>query len=438
MTICITSLSVVQQTGGIPAYTRFLSSNLSTMGHRVILLSYDDKANATDEDSVEDQGNITLVTLKKTYHQQYAIHAPYFRPGSYDAPRWLAMGKSMQQWLVGNHTQFGIDIIEVPDYGGAGAFLIHDELPPVIITGHSSMLQLHHHNHTVNDDHSTVITQLEKFAYQYAAGVVTHSPQNVAELGALTGRKIFFARAPWVFPVQKNNEKVHSKGSPLIVSSLQLTKGAEIMAIASRLILGLCKDWQCDWIGGDTYTAPGNKRVSAYLTEKYNDAWGKTIRWIGEKDHDTIFTAIAQANCCVIPSVWDTFNYFALEAAFFEKPLIMTDTTGAVYLFENDPNVKIVPANDPAALASLLGNETALMQWKESITRGTKQMLLDYFSPGKIVSERMSVYHTIIRDRKPMGNMVTESLAFLEKYTTPRRKLYYRIRRKIKSIVKGK
>jgi glycosyltransferase involved in cell wall biosynthesis len=282
---------------------------------------------------------------------------------------------------------------------------------------------------------------LEQLSYSYAAGIIAHSPLNAENLHELTHRKPYFTRAPWLAPVATTSADNAETGLNLVISGLQLAKGAETMIAAARLVAGTHKSWQCHWIGGDTHTAPGGKPVSDYLAEKYSDVWNKNFIWIPEKTHEEVINEIARASVCIIPSVWETFNYFALEAAYAKKPLILTEDTGAVYLFEGDPNVKIIPSDEPEALAvvlaGMLADESGLGKWKKEINGDTKQRLSEYFNAALIVEERLDVYRQIIANRKSIGNQATEALRFLDKYTTNSRKWYYSLRKKIKSIVKG-
>ncbi|MBK8699765.1 MAG: glycosyltransferase [Saprospiraceae bacterium] len=65
--------------------------------------------------------------------------------------------------------------------------------------------------------------------------------------------------------------------------------------------------------------------VSTYLAKNYADIWKKNFIWIPEKKHTEVIKAIRNASVCIIPSLWETFNYFALEAAYSQKPLILTE-----------------------------------------------------------------------------------------------------------------
>lgn len=290
-----------------------------------------------------------------------------------------------------------------------------------------------------NSAHSYVIKKLEALTYAHTDAIIAHSPMNVADLENITGKIIHFSRAPWLPPAEAEppSMSIAKNDTNIIVSGLQMIKGAAIMAEATRIIIKENINWKVNWVGGDTHTAPGGKRVSSWLASKYSDIWNKHFFWSDEKSHATILKDIQGAGMAIIPSVWETFNYFALEAAFYKRPLLITENTGAAYLFKKDKNVNTIPSGSAELLADSLLHQCK-SEWRNSITDDTKEMLLDYFSAENIIAERIRLYEDIIKNRQPHFQKATESLDFLNQYSTLSRKLYYAARKSIKKIVKGK
>ena len=112
----------------------------------------------------------------------------------------------------------------------------------------------------------------------------------------------------------------------------------------------------------------------------------------------------------------------------------MTRTTGSSYLFEDDPNTVIVEPNDPSQLSSGIKQ----LYNREFISSDHFEFLKEYFSPEKIVRERLSIYEEIIQMRELLKNEVSEELQFINQYTTPVRKYYYTTRKWAKYLIKGK
>lgn len=429
MTICIATNIYFPSTGGIPSYYKYLSDILISFGHRVIILTIDETG---EEDSYQKNELLAIVTLRKSYQHYLSSYKKYFRPGSYTAYKWIAMGYAMRDWLLKNHKEHKIDMIETSDFGGVGIFLVDNCLPAVMVIAHSSATQIHQHSPLNDDDHLKVITELEKLSFTHCAGIIAHSPMNQQELNTLAGRNIEFARAPWIPPLQTGQNK--NPAYPHIVAgSLQKIKGAEFMARVTRSICKKIPDWQIHWCGSDSHTGPGTGLLSPYLENKYRDIWNRNFKWMGERKHEEALKMIAEAKLTVIPSLWDTFNYTALESAYFQVPVVMTSTTGSSYLFENDPNVDIVSSGDEMLFAQTIINRVST---GEPADTNSRQKLASYFSPENILKDRLAIYESHRIERKPIVTG-TDLLGFLNKYTQPSRKYYYWVRRQLKSFLKN-
>lgn len=435
MTICLATTHFAPVQGGIANYYNCLAKLLTDAGHRVIVLTVSaDPVNKEEEIIIEE--HLTKVTLYTGYRNYINYYSPYFRPGSYAADHWIATGMAMRDWLLKNSTVYGIDLIETIDYGGAGIFLLHPDLPPVVIDGHSSATQIDRVYPMNPDDHLSVIRRLEALSYQYADAIIAHSPMNQEELMAMTGRPVYFSRAPWELPLPAEHKPEYSKNIFIVLSSLQMIKGAETLAMALTKACLENKELKVYWAGEDSWSAPGATLTSCYLQEKYPAVWGKHLIWLNQKSKDEVSLLTGNAEAVIIPSLWDTFNYVVPETIYANKPLILSDKTGALYLVRDHPLVTIFPAGDAEELARIL---LTFSSAANHLPSGLSPLsgLNDYFSPGKILEERMKVYQDILgKERKASVAGINEAMKFLEKYTTKQRKFYYRLRNKIKSLLR--
>lgn len=434
MTVCIVTNMFFPVIGGIPNYYKYLAENLSSQGHSVIVLTVN--RHATREDRVVKEKYFTKIEVSDAFRKYKTYYKQYFRTGDYEVYDWLAVGACTKDWLLQNHKKYQIDILETLDYGGLGAFLADDKLPPVVIDAHSSITQLKSVNYIPENDHTDILLKLEEISFKYADGIVAHSPFNKNDLEKYISKEVIFARCPWVYPDITNTKETKPKRN-VVISSLQLTKGPELLINAIQQMKDKNKTFKIHWFGVDTHTAENGQKVSAFLSAKYPDTWNKHFIWMKEADHYSALQEIANANLVLITSLWDTFNYCAIEAAWLQKPLIITNTTGAAYLFNNDPNVKIIPPA-PNEIVNTLQNETLLNEWAISINSHTREMLEEYFSPERIIRDRIGHYSRIKEERKLSGKSAEDNLLFLNTYFTTRRKMYYSIRNIARKTIKGK
>ena len=98
MTVCIATDNNIGANTGIGTFNLHLSSLLLHAGHTVILLCTEETS-TVEPDQVIQKGNLTTVIFKRTYTKEKEKHTGYYSPGSFDAPRWIAMGEVYSAWF---------------------------------------------------------------------------------------------------------------------------------------------------------------------------------------------------------------------------------------------------------------------------------------------------------------------------------------------------
>lgn len=435
MTICLATTHYAPQPGGIAHYYTCLSKLLSEAGHTVILLTIADNEQET-EDQITWDGDSIRVSLANDYRRYKTLYSGYFRPGSYGADAWLATGMAMRDWLIRHAGEYKIDLIEVMDFGGAGIFLKQSGLPPLIIDAHSSALQISQQAPMVQDDHLSVIKQLETLAFRYADAIIAHSPMNLQALQSMGFQQTVFSRAPWLLPGKSIPERTNTQRKKyLVISSLQPIKGAELMIQAAAAAAKKDPEICIYWAGDDSFSAPGGKLASTYLSKKYPGTWSTHFRWLGQKNKTELNELMNESAAVIIPSLWDTFNYVVPETVMAAVPLILSDKTGAGYLVKDHPMVISFSAGNAIELAEIIVRQHFSQPAGNFID--LHQKLEDYFSADHIVEERMKIYEQVIRKKQsPDMKPIKEQLRFLDAYIRPARKNYYQLRKVIKRIIR--
>lgn len=431
MTVCIATDGFPPQTGGIAAFNQHLVTLLRQAGHRVVVL-YVDYDNRGD-DWVQTDDSLILVKLRNSYHKYYSEWKPYFRPGGFDAPNWIAIGLGMQDWLLRHHREYGIEVVEASDYGGAGIFLCHPDLPPLVITGHGSLVQFAPYNNVAGDGSSKVIKELETLSYQYAAAVISHSTVNTKALQQLSQRDISQALPPWhwpekLFPVTSMQEQIVAAGG------LQPVKGVSIAAAAMEKLLTNYQTCQLAWFGGDTWLAPGYGKMSGWLASQYPGSWQKNFVWHGALPHEELLQKMAAASVVIVPALFETFNYVALEAAAMGKALILTRNTGAAEYFTHGKDAWIIEPNDAEALAEAIQQLMKDEALRNQLGHNAPQRMRELFRPEDILAQRMEIYQLSKDRRRPLPEYLIPFPGFLRRYRTAARKYYYCIRRQLKKL----
>jgi len=101
---------------------------------------------------------------------------------------------------------------------------------------------------------------------------------------------------------------------------------------------------------------------------------------------DDVFPLIEHAEVCTLPSLFEGFSNFLLEAAAYGKKIIATDCPGGnAELFSRYPNHKTVPIGDIKKLG------TALLTERNDLVISQAKLLLEDFSEDQIYGKYFSL-----------------------------------------------
>lgn len=434
MNICLVTLNPLQEPGGLSTYYSQLARLLADGGHRIFILTPDQQARPDDEDETQENGRITTLIFRQSYAREKAAWSPYFRPGGFELPNWIAIGHCCRQWLQTNSNRLGIDLVQVPDYGGIGAFLTGKDMPPLLIFGHGCLLQITRYNpYQKKDEQLRILLALEKTAFGAATGIATHSRMNQQELEQLTGRPVACTLPPWNgIPPDIHGTQT---GEIAVAGSLQPVKGALVTAAALNLTRVRFPELTINWYGVDTASGTGNQSVYREITAVYPSVAGKQFHWQGPLEHTALLPEIARARFVVVPSVWETFSWSAIEAAALGKALIITAGAGASGLFTDGQNALIIPPDDPEALAAALERLFTDTELVRTLGVAAKEMVESTLQPALIVADRIHHAENLITQPAPESGR-GDNTVWLADYRHPFRKWYFSFRAGIKKMIK--
>ncbi len=426
MTICIVSLLPLCEIGGVSTFNKNFIALFANANNKVIFLTVDDTKKVEDDIVLYESSYLTNVILNRTYKKYKNYYKNFFSTGSSDAPKWIAIGYAVKQWLLQNSSSYKIDVIEVSDGIGIGTFLTDKSLPPVLLTAHGSSLQITQYDYNGHSEQTAIIQKLEQLSYKGANAIISHSPLNTTELRNFTNRRIFQTLIPWVI---NNNEAAyqHSDTFGLVVGKLRYLKGPITLCKALEQLQNKSQTIKVKWIGGDSVSLKNySGTVSCYIKEKFPSIYGSSFEWVpGISTYETI-NEIKKAAYIIIPSVWETFNYVALEAASLGKAIIITRKTGASFLFTHDENALVIEENNEQELTSAIALLHMNKNLRERLGAAAKKLIQQTFKPESIVEQRIKIYEKVIADKKNSKEMLQESLTFLNPYLSYKRFLFFK------------
>lgn len=397
MNICIATDSYPPHNSGIATHNYYLARLLEESGNKVLVLTADFE-HPRQPDTVVETGNITVVTLRKSYSDQQKYFSRFIYTGNHEATVWLSLGMAMRNWLLTNHKLYNIDIIECSDYGGFGIFLVDEKLPPFVVMCHGMLTQMNKFEFHNKDENLALIRFMETNMIKHADAVICHSPSNVSDILKDFGKQAMYATAAWVPELESSNQNTENEF--IIASRLTVHKGALVMAEVMQSLQQDHPSIKVTWFGSDSYTAPEGWKVSKYIRKNFPDIWQKSFTWKKALPRKEMMAMLDQANAVVIPSTWETFNYVALEAANLKKPLIVTKQTGISSLLNDGEHILLTDANDINSI------KTAMLRIVEEKGLDTKlgnnlfHSAINVFSSKNILDDRLKAWSLAIEYRK--------------------------------------
>lgn len=105
----------------------------------------------------------------------------------------------------------------------------------------------------------------------------------------------------------------------------------------------------------------------------------------------------------VIPSLWDVFNYTALEAMTVGVPCVVSSGAGISYLCHDGYDALVVPPGEATSLSAAMLRLAGDRSLAERIGSNARAMVIREFSPQEVVAERIAAYECAIafHDRRP-------------------------------------
>jgi glycosyltransferase involved in cell wall biosynthesis len=185
----------------------------------------------------------------------------------------------------------------------------------------------------------------ERRSVAAADGVLCTSSRLAAELPAI--------RPPVVIPypidlAETPPEAPSRREEIVLVGSVQPRKGVEVWMRSLARVLRERPRARAVLIGPDTPTSPAGTSMVAYARGLLAREFLDRFEWTGPLAHDAAMERVAHASVLVVPSLYESFSFAAVEAIDRRTPVIVSDCVG---IAEHVDGLHRVPTGDPGALA---------------------------------------------------------------------------------------
>ncbi len=137
---------------------------------------------------------------------------------------------------------------------------------------------------------------------------------------------------------------------------------------------------------------PDNRRsIPARTLERWRSAPG--IEWWGHRDD--MPSVLSQASIVCLPSYREGLPKVLIEAAASGRPIITTDVPGCREVVRDGFNGLLVPARDPAALASAIGRLLDEANTCRLMGARSRRIAREEFDEARIIDQTLAIYRRL-------------------------------------------
>jgi glycosyltransferase involved in cell wall biosynthesis len=251
----------------------------------------------------------------------------------------------------------GFDIIECTDFGLGFIPWALTQNKPVITRLHGSTGQIALHENSYQGMAADSIMQAELTLLPLCDVLVTHSMANYNFWrNQLPSANIHYILPIYSAPQTQPLSIGERDKNGLVTARLQKWKGPVELCKAIRMLKGTL---EIKWFGRDMPYLE-RQSTSQYLSKNYPEVWNNKLFHQTAKPHSEIDKLQRKALFGIVPSVWDMFNFTALEFLSAGTVLICSDGAGVADIIIHGENGFKYSGDDVDALAQCIEDVLAL------------------------------------------------------------------------------
>lgn len=395
MNICLISSEYPPETGwgGIGTYTYVLAHGLVESGHNVHVIC---KAINHAHDYQDQQVWVHRI-----------LPLPQKGPGIYR--KYLAEILYVLEYSQGVFHKFKeimndvkIDIVEVPEYGIDGYYLIKNTQVPIVIKLHTPLFLLRKLNKELLHFNRFWVERLEKFTILNSKVITSCS----ASLASIVARRFKIPTSQIeVIPnpmdtdtFVPDNAEVDEK-LVLYSGRLEYRKGVFTLAKAIPIILDKISSLKFIFVGHN-YTAPQQCAIKDKLINILSGENAlEKVEFLDRISRDELIKYYKRAAVCVVPSIWENFPYTCLEPMSLAKSVVASRTGGIPEIIEDGTSGLLFTPGDEKDLASKIISLIENSDEMKRLGENARNRVVTNFSKQAIVQKTVNFYEQVLMRR---------------------------------------
>ena len=379
--------------GGIATYTYTMARYLAKRGHTVHLLTRSSVLSTHFSPSVhfykfgfEKSGNPVSRLLDRI--NRTAI--------SWEKGNSRCISRLISRIAAGE----GLDIVDIPDYGGMAGRYKPAINVPCIITFHMPSEMVDSLNGTTPSAARKKQYQLERDGVIHAAGYKVPSlalKNHVSTLYHLSPVSVPVIRNPLDhvkinYPIRESIDE--TRFDILFSGRLERRKGAELIQKSIKSLLRIHPSITISFAGETEISNTFNYRYA--IEQILSPDERERVWFLGPLSSTRLHPLYSNSSVFLFPSLFENCPYALIEAMAAGLPVIATEGSGIGEIISHDSNGILFPQNDIVQLVEavkmLFNDRDRAARIGQNAARSVKTL----FDPEKIIDETVEFYQSII------------------------------------------
>ncbi|MFH1760396.1 MAG: glycosyltransferase family 4 protein [bacterium] len=323
----------------------------------------------------------------------------------WNANLYLEYSYSVYKTVEHIRLEYGLDIVELPEYNGEGYFLLKKKTVPVCIKLHTSAALVRKLNNAPNRFWThRILDHMERVSIQSAGGVTSPSIDLIDKTAELFGTRFRLHRViPYPIKIPGNYNCLDTHNSAFLIlcaGRIEKRKGfinlIEILPALQKRIGGI----KIRFAGGDTNTGPGGVSCRSWMECRAQEL--KVLEFLeftGSVDKDKLAEYYTSCDLFVIPSLYDNFPNTLLEAMAFGCPVVGSRTGGIKEIIQDQKNGLLCEPGNNIDLLEKISILLEKREWAKTLGYNARKGIQEYCSPESIAGKTVDFYSKIISQR---------------------------------------
>jgi glycogen(starch) synthase len=380
--------------GGIATYTQTMANALCGLGHTVYVFYRNGLRPGGLEPAVkfETFGSCPPLFWERLYE-----------PGAF---RWeKGCARALKKALLALREKEGLDIVEVPDYGGLARYLDGSGACRVVINFHTTSEMVDSLNKTPITPERRRWHRFEERSIKNGAGF--RCPSNalkdlMCKRYGILSSKIAMIRNPvsaLLFEkIRRQNAPPSGRIDLLFAGRLEYRKGIEIIARNIKAILDIDPKITLTFAGETELVNAPNFRLQ--VEHSLSDIERGRIWFLGPVNRSQLAFLYCRSTMLLLPSLFENAPYVLLEAMAAKLPVIGASSGGIPEIIRHRENGLLFPAEDLDVLCACIREWIDNPSQAQSCAEAAYRDVTTIFAPEKIAAEAITFYSSLLQSNR--------------------------------------